>query len=238
MPIKMLGAAKDQRTDTNVIYAKVPISEYLSLVGDDFDSFNIQRKKEKHKAYERLKDDIIKGALLPSITLAVKPDYIDEIEINLNNMKFNEIERILGRPGQVQILDGVQRTHILKELSKSSTTFMPMQSLLLEFWLEKKAQNLIYRIIVLNAGRKPMSMRHQVELLFLVIQKTIEDRINDLELYRETEQTRRRGARKYALDRIAAAYNCYLSKVLQGIPWVNHHGINSSLPQKNRILLR
>jgi hypothetical protein len=35
--------------------AQVPIGENLALVGTSFDSYSIQRKKEKYKAYDRLK---------------------------------------------------------------------------------------------------------------------------------------------------------------------------------------
>jgi hypothetical protein len=67
MKIEILGTAKDLRTDTNVVYAKIRISDYLSLVGENFDEFTIQRRKEKYKAYDRLRKDVKNGALLPKI---------------------------------------------------------------------------------------------------------------------------------------------------------------------------
>ena len=212
MPLKILGTSRDLRTNANIIYAQIPIREYLNLVGKSFDSYTIQRKKEKYKAYERLKKDIAEGTLLPPITLAVKANRVDDLSSLILRGDIPALERKLSAPGQVDILDGLQRTYIINELANESVNFKKEQNLLLEFWLEKELRHLIYRIIVLNAGRKPMSMRHQVELLFYIIKETIESHIAGVELYTERDETRRRGPKKYALDRIAMAYQCFLLK--------------------------
>ena len=73
---EIIGFTKDYRTNTTVLYAQIKIEEYLSLVGKDFDRFEIQRKREKHKGYNRLKRDIENGALIPTITLAVEPSVV------------------------------------------------------------------------------------------------------------------------------------------------------------------
>lgn len=61
MKFCILGYTKDQRTDTEVVYAQIGISEYLELVGEDFDRFEIQRKRQDPKKYTRLKEDTKKG---------------------------------------------------------------------------------------------------------------------------------------------------------------------------------
>ena len=53
--LEIIGYTTDFRTNTNILYAQIKINEYLDLVGKDFDRFEIQRKKEKHKGYNRLK---------------------------------------------------------------------------------------------------------------------------------------------------------------------------------------
>src|SRR6266498_440970 len=77
--IQILGKSADLRTNTPVVYAQMAIADYLELVGDKFDLFAIQRRREKHKAYERMKGDIVKGALLPAITLAIKPEMVGRL---------------------------------------------------------------------------------------------------------------------------------------------------------------
>jgi hypothetical protein len=212
MNIYIIGKAKDQRTGTNVLYAQISIPDYLKLVGEDFSEFEIQRRREKYKAYDRMKRDIIEGALLPSITLAVKPERVVQLLPILERGNDSELAQELSRPGQVNILDGLQRTYILNDILEEEIGFKEEQKLLVEFWLESNIRNLVYRIIVLNAGQKPMSMRHQIDLLFITLQESLQKEIPNLEIFTEKENSRRTRARKYPLNRIAAAYQCFITK--------------------------
>lgn len=207
--LEILGISKDVRTNTHVIYAQLPVMEYLNLVGSEFHEFYIQRKREKHKAYERMKKDIIEGALLPSITLAIKPEIVPQIEVEIDNL--TSLQTKLSNPNQVFILDGLQRTYILNDLKKDGVIFKENQKVHLEFWLEQEIKHLIYRIIVLNAGQKPMTMRHQVELLFLALKNKLETEIG-INIMTERELTRRTGPKRYSLDRVACAYHCFMTK--------------------------
>lgn len=216
MDIEVLGFTKDLRSDTYVVYAKAFIDDYLELVGDNFDDFEIQRKREKYKAYHRMKKDIIAGALLPPITLAIKPKHVKKmIRIIEEDANFEKLENALCKSDQVNILDGLQRTYILKEIKSDGVVFKEKQSLLLEFWLEKEVKHLIYRLIVLNAGQKPMSMRHQVELLFATIKEKLEEEIDDLEIYVEKENGRRNRPGKYAFVRLVNAYQAFITKTTE-----------------------
>ncbi|MFM6122087.1 MAG: hypothetical protein ACKPEO_23555, partial [Sphaerospermopsis kisseleviana] len=138
MQVKIIGKAKDLRTNTDILYAQLSIQDYLDLVGDNFDDYEPQRKREKYKAYERMKVDIMNGALLPSITLAVKPELVSDILPIVQKDDRQELERALSKPGQVNILDGLQRTFILKDIAKEDFDFNSEQKLLVEFWLEGK----------------------------------------------------------------------------------------------------
>lgn len=212
MKVNVLGRTTDLRTNTNVVYAQMTVRDYLALVGDDFDDFEIQRSRQKHKAYTRMKSDITVGAVLPSITLAVKPEYISTLLPVIDEKNHIQLEQLLAKPGMVNILDGLQRTFILKDLEKEGIQFLSGQKLLLEFWIEESLQHLIYRIIVLNAGQKPMSLRHQVELLFTTIKSKLETTIEGLQIYTERDASRRNVAKKYPLDRIVTAYTSFLTK--------------------------
>lgn len=212
MEINIIGTTEDSRTNTSVAYGQMSILDYLELVGEDFDRFAIQRRKEKHRAYLRMKNDIIKGALLPPITLAINPERANELLPYFKNADLSGLAKKIVEIGQVSILDGLQRTYILKDLQNEGVEFKEEQKLLIEFWAEEKLQNLIYRIIVLNAGQKPMSMRHQIEVLFSTFRSTIEGGIPNLELFEEREGARRTRPRKYAFDRIVTAYQSFLSK--------------------------
>lgn len=209
MAIKVLGTTKDLRSNTPVVYCQMSIPDYLEIVGNDFGNFSIQRRRETHKAYQRLSNDIRDGALLPSITLAVKPEFVSDIFPHLDNEERILME--LSKPGRVDILDGLQRTYIMYDLNMTGHIFNEQQSILVEFWLEEDIKKLIYRIIVLNAGQKPMSIRHQVELLFMSLKTSIEQQIPDLQIYTERDTTRRRRSRKFPLSVVVSAYQAHIT---------------------------
>lgn len=230
MPLEIMGLARDARTGTRVIYAKTDIPTYLEIVGDEFDEFDIQRKRVQHKAYARMKEDIKAGTLLPAVTLAVKSSQLSAVLAAGDDRP--QLLRTLSQPGGVNILDGLQRTHTLKDIAESGHAFLPEQTLLLEIWVEPQIKNLIYRIIVLNAGQKPMSMRHQMELLFYSTKEILETRIPGLEIFTERDESRRTRAKKYPLDRISLAYYAFITKS----PEVNKDNIVAQQLQEEEVL--
>ena len=210
--MQILGKATDQRTNTRVVYMQMTVDDYLDLVGPDFDSFAIQRRQEKHGGYKRLRADIVDGALIPTITLAYDPESVAELQRLFDSEDDPSLLALLATKGKAKILDGLQRTHILFELRSTGTVFKTGQTILVEFWLEEKSENLIYRIIVLNAGQKPMSMRHQVEVLFSTFKSLLQARITGLELLTERDAARRTRSRRYGLDKVVGAYQAFLLK--------------------------
>jgi len=210
----IIGFSKDHRTNTYVMYAQMGIKTYLKFVGDKFDEFGIQRKRENHKGYARLKNDIKEGALLPPITLALKPELVKNY-LPFFRSKPENIDSLNGLfsiDSCVYILDGLQRTHIMKDLLTEGYGFDEDRKLLLEFWFEDDMGNLIYRLIVLNSGQKPMSMRHQIELLFLTMQDKLRNDISGLIMYNEREQKSRDKANMFPFDRIVTGYQSYLNQ--------------------------
>jgi hypothetical protein len=216
MDAVIIGRAQDLRSMAPILYAQIDVGEYLTLVGEEFDEFDIQRSRQEHRIYDRMKDDVKKGALLPGITLALKPDVIKKVKplVDAKDTEPNraKLSKAVFQPGAVNILDGLQRTHILKDLATGGHEFIDGQRLLLEIWVESDLKNLIYRIIVLNAGQKPMTIRHQIELLFLNVRDIIKAEIPSLVLLRERDEANRRGARQFILGRVAAAYQAFVTR--------------------------
>ncbi len=209
---KIIGYSIDLRTNTHVIYAQIGIVSYLELVGDNFDEFGIQRKRENHKGYRRLKKDIKEGALIPPITLALKPELVKKFTPLVRTEQTEKLEKELVSKATVYILDGLQRTHIMTDLKEEGTKFNTEQKLLLEFWFEEDMGNLIYRLIVLNSGQKPMSMRHQIELLFMTMQDKLKVDIPGLEMYNERDLKTRKSAKMFPFERIVTGYDSFLNE--------------------------
>jgi hypothetical protein len=210
--LKIIGYSKDLRTATFVIYAQIGILKYLELVGENFDEFGIQRKRESHKGYNRLKKDIKLGALIPPITLALNPSLVKQFLPLVRTEQTSKIQSEIIKSANVYILDGLQRTHIINDLKEEGTNFKKEQKILLEFWFEENMGNLIYRLIVLNAGQKPMSMRHQIELVFMTMQGKLRKDIPGLIMYNEKEKKVRDSAKKFPFERIVTGYNCFLNE--------------------------
>ncbi|MBB2147375.1 hypothetical protein [Pedobacter gandavensis] len=209
---EIIGTTKDLRTNTDIYYAQISIEDYLKLVGEDFDRFDIQRPRQDYRAYSRMKKDIIDGALLPTITLAINPKEIQSFEKLFSTRDVNSLSAKLLASNSIYILDGLQRTYILNDINKDGFKFKNGQKLLVEFWLEKEIKHLIYRLIVLNAGQKPMSMRHQVELLFITMQDKIQEGIDGLTLISERDESRRSKPKQFPFDRIVVAYYSFITK--------------------------
>jgi hypothetical protein len=185
----------------------------MSLVGEDFDRFEIQRKKEKHKGYDRLKKDIKSGALIPTITLAIEPEAVKNFAKSLAAKNRAEIIAQLAKhPDKIYILDGLQRTYIINDLKANEIIFDKNQKLLLEIWFETNISHLIYRLIVLNSGQKPMSMRHQIELLFITLRETLTQEISGLQLLQEKDEQKRLKPMEYPFERLVTAYKSYITK--------------------------
>lgn len=211
--LEIIGYTTDFRTNTNILYAQIKINEYLDLVGKDFDRFEIQRKKEKHKGYNRLKNDIEKGTLIPTITLAIEPSSVNSFKTLLLAKNSKEIiEELITITDKIYILDGLQRTYIISDLKVNGAVFNDEQRLLLEIWFEEDIKHLIYRLIVLNSGQKPMSMRHQIELLFITMRETLTKDVNGLKVLEEKEEVDRTGAKQFPFERLVTAYKSYLTK--------------------------
>ena len=209
MTFKVLGKTIDLKSGAHVVYCQASPDDYLDIVGNNFGEFSIQRKRETHKAYKRLKADIQDGSLLPSITLSVKHHLVAKIQAEIDNPEV--LGKLLSEEGVVDILDGLQRTYILSDLKKENIEFKEGQTLLLEFWLESEISKLIYRMIVLNSGQKAMSMRHQVELLFLSLQGTIIENVPGIKIIREKDSKRRTQPNKYSLNNIASSYHAFIT---------------------------
>ena len=131
MSLEILGYTKDCRTNTNVVYAEIRISDYLDLVGNDFDRFEIQRKRQDPKKYSRLKEDIKKGALLPAITLAINPSKVGDFLSDVEGKKSGDLISKLIKSPDLYILDGLQRSYIIKDLVDEGVIFNENQKLLI-----------------------------------------------------------------------------------------------------------
>lgn len=130
---------------------------------------NIQRNLQNPSFYKRLKDDLLDGCIMPPITIAIVtdlkqfPETLDGASTFINNNVKNMF-----------ILDGIQRLNTLNTAYKNpdSEKILDLnRPLFLNILVCSSMDNLLYRMITLNNGQKPMSANHQIEILLSNIYK-------------------------------------------------------------------
>lgn len=123
----------------------------------------IQRAPIEADLYERLYKDIIKGCIMPPITIALVRERND-IEALDSIEQANEY--ITKNIDDCFVLDGVQRLHTLNRIcQKDEADLDKKRPIYVNYIIAESMDKLLYRMITLNNGQKPMSIRHQVEIL-------------------------------------------------------------------------
>lgn len=124
------------------------------------DRLDIQRSIQDTRFYDRLEQDLVKGCIMPPITLAfINGDVIDIENPKQLNQFFND------NITQGFILDGIQRLNTLKRAVENRENLDKNRTLYLNILVCSSMDNLLYRMITLNNGQKAMSARHQIEIL-------------------------------------------------------------------------
>ncbi|HTA83260.1 MAG TPA: hypothetical protein VK783_10015 [Bacteroidia bacterium] len=158
MSIQIFNIAKD-----NVInsYVGLGVSNYKNTLENVYpliNRFDAQRKFLDVKFYERLERDILKGCLMPPITVAF-------VEKDVKHASAKDLEEYVNRNiSKGYILDGIQR---LSTLFRASTkdTFDNKKEMFFNVIVADNKDKLLYRMITLNNGQKGMTPRHQIEIL-------------------------------------------------------------------------
>jgi hypothetical protein len=131
------------------------IDYFVPLIG----RLDIQRDALNTKFYSRLEDDIIRGCVMPPITIALIDPSSSQGRVQ------TEIEEYISQNiGSAFVLDGIQRLNTLRRASIKNG-FDANRSIHVNFIISSSRDKLLYRMITLNNGQKPMSARHQIDVL-------------------------------------------------------------------------
>lgn len=158
MAIEIFNEDKDSVIESWVLTGKCDYSFALEELYPLIDKFEAQRKVQNPAFYERLRRDILAGCIMPPITLAL----VTDTETFQHGGDFQSF--INENIKQGYVLDGMQRLHNL-HIVRTEEKFEPSRSLYLSIIIAKNKDMLLYRMITLNNGQRPMSPRHQIEVL-------------------------------------------------------------------------
>jgi hypothetical protein len=117
------------------------------------------------------------------------------------------------QPSSVYVIDGLQRTNAIRqtlvELEGTDRETFLDRTIRVEVWLNISFGAIAYRMLLLNAGQRPMSIKHQVEVLST---KLVDDlsTVDGLTIFRIGDTRRRTQAGQFALAKLGQAFQAWL----------------------------
>lgn len=211
-----LSIDRDDRLQSYCVTAKCTYQTFLELTAGAEGNLDIQRAIIKgSKAYATLRADLRRGCILPPIVLAANCVLTSPIKQLYQSQNLAQISSDLSglTSDDVYVIDGLQRTNAIRqtlaEMSDEDRPSFLARLLRVELWLDIPFGAIAYRMLLLNAGQRPMSVKHQVEVLS---SKLVDDLagIEHLEIFRAFDTRRRTQPGQFALAKVAQGFQAWL----------------------------
>ncbi|MEN5170289.1 hypothetical protein ABE444_12030 [Brevundimonas pondensis] len=226
MQFEVLGIEYDSRINNFMVNARADYEWYLAKTQGSEENLAIQRDIIKgSKPYKNLRADIRSGCILPTIVLAAR-----EVDVEVFNnydqtdgflkASSDDLETIGNAikditPARIDIVDGLQRTNALREtfagLDDADKSQFLQRSLRLEIWVNIPFFPLAYRMLLLNAGQRPMSMKHQIDILSGGLANDLQD-LDGIEILRLKDHKRRVRPGQYHLSTLSQAFQAWMQR--------------------------
>lgn len=206
----------DIRINAENIFIEFTYREYLEVARKITSNNELQRRRVKasNTVYSLLRTDLKRGCLVPPIVLALS----NGGNRNYKEMSNEEIvEYIDANKDHLIILDGLQRTYTLLDVESEIHGFEEPEQLQIfyqhklrvELYLGINKFGILYRMLTLNTGQTPMSIRHQVEILY----KDYTTReLNGVRLVTEVDDESINELGKYKFKDMIDGFNSYLER--------------------------
>ena len=190
--------------------AECSFEEYLSFAKmiKDNNAFQRKRVKTSKTVYSLLKEDLKQGCVIPPIVLAISKN-IDEDDSDLYSIILNNIDSVM-------ILDGLQRTYTLIDAdsdmstndSNEYTRFLS-NKMRIEIYANLNKFGVLYRMLTLNTGQTPMSLRHQMEMLY---SDMLDDDIEGVHLIKDIDGKADADENEFVFKNTIDGFNSYLTR--------------------------
>lgn len=230
--MKAISSLKDSKIGAYSILVEISIGEYVALVEGIINNNDFQRKRVKSSktVYSLLKKDLQEQCLIPPIVLALRKKTEELNDDNITNLDL--VTNFLNNKQNdfipdLIILDGMQRTltilDLLQELEKQSpplldelepnkeSIFNRVRStqIRVEIYININKIGILYRMLTLNTGQTPMSLRQQIEMLYLDYLEYVP---GNIQLVREIETKTNLGKNEYNFKDIIDGFAAYLER--------------------------
>lgn len=197
--MKIYSEYQDKVIRSQVLLADISYEEAMNDLFPLVNRFDAQRKLLDTKFYRRLERDIIDGCIMPPITIAFVNSTGKPIE--------NTSEYVSKNIKEAYILDGIQRLNTLAR-AQGQLGFEWDKNLLLNIIISPSKDMLLYRMITLNNGQKPMTPRHQIEIL---TQELFDFSSLDIDVQTEKERSEDAVKDSFNLGDLSRGYLAFLT---------------------------
>lgn len=201
MSLKIYTIDKDNVIKSQVLTGKTTYGFAIDRLYPLINRFAAQRKLQNQSFYERLRKDILKGCVMPPITLAMVDTNNNFTEISPAEIYSNQnIDR-------AYVLDGMQRLNALHQV-KDEIGFDRNKTIFINLIISSNKDMLLYRMITLNNGQRPMTPRHQIEVL---TEELFDFESLEIEVQTEKERAERIKRGSFNLADISKGYLAFFS---------------------------
>jgi len=159
MSIKIFSLNDDKVIKAKFANAQANYEFAIEKLYPLINKLSIQRNIQSTKFYTRLERDLVKGCIMPPLTLAF-------VESPSRLSRKGDIEKYINQHiDEAFVLDGIQRLNTLHRTFITNPNLDIKRPIFLNIILCRSMDNLLYRMITLNNGQKAMTARHQIEIL-------------------------------------------------------------------------
>lgn len=155
--MKILDVQRDTVINGTVAFGRATYTEAIKELIPLIDKTEFQRKLQDKKFYSKLQRDIADGCVMPPITVAFVTDRELETPEDIEEFVNDNVSGSF-------VLDGIQRLNTLHRAAEE-VEFTDEFNIYINFILCDSIEKLLYRMITLNNGQRPMTPRHQVEIM-------------------------------------------------------------------------
>lgn len=175
------------------------------------------------KTYRTLRADLKRGCILPPIVLALDKQILTQKTIDRGSVTQSELSSLEKKLSEsidqceVYIIDGLQRTNAMRtaakelEAEEDELNEYLERKIRLEIWVGISFGAIAYRMLLLNAGQKPMSIKHQVEILSFKLRDDLAS-INGIDIFTSKEKRRRRQPGQFHLSVLAQSFQAWIQR--------------------------
>jgi hypothetical protein len=186
---------------------EMSIGEYIAIakVIIDRNEFQRRRVKSSKTTYSLLRRDIERGCVLPPLVLAHRDTAPGNVATITDLLKSN--------PDQFIILDGLQRSFTLIDISNeidgNELEDFLGRGLRCEIYDGVNRAGILYRMLTLNTGQTTMSLRHQIEIMYL---DYLTKEVEGVRLIREVDDASVNKLNEYNFREMIEGFNSYIDR--------------------------